>query len=129
MKLAGSPGRIAAFRRSPGGRLLSDHIRPQLRWLLFAVVCMTVYAGTTAAQAWIMEPMLDQVFLEKDRSMLLVVPLAVVAIALLKGMVDFGQTMALSRVGQRITADLHSVCSATWSAPISASSSSAAQGR
>lgn len=106
MKLAGSPGRIAAFRRSPGGRLLSDHIRPQLRWLLFAVVCMTVYAGTTAAQAWIMEPMLDQVFLEKDRSMLLVVPLAVVAIALLKGMVDFGQTMALSRVGQRITADL-----------------------
>ena len=100
------PGRIQAFMRSAAGRLLADHVRPQLRWLAFAVACMTIYAGTTAAQAWIMEPMLDQVFLEQDRAMLMLVPLAVIGIALIKAVADFGQTMMLSRVSQRVIADL-----------------------
>ncbi|HEX6144581.1 MAG TPA: ABC transporter ATP-binding protein [Geminicoccaceae bacterium] len=99
-------GRWQAFKATPAGRLLVEHVRPQLRWLLFAGVCMTVYAGTTAAQAWIMEPMLDRVFLARDQAMLTLVPVAVIAISLLKGVVDFGQTIALYRVGQRITADL-----------------------
>ena len=99
-------GRWQAFKATPAGRLLVEHVRPQLRWLLFAGVCMTVYAGTTAAQAWIMEPMLDRVFLARDQAMLTLVPVAVIGISLLKGLVDFGQTIALYRVGQRITADL-----------------------
>ncbi|MDX1541291.1 MAG: ABC transporter transmembrane domain-containing protein, partial [Geminicoccaceae bacterium] len=103
-------GRGSARRRSflagPPGRLLREHVRPELGWLLFAGVCMVLYAGTTAAQAWLMEPMLDQVFLGRNESMLLVVPLAVIAISLFKGAVDFGQTVVLYRVGQRITADL-----------------------
>jgi subfamily B ATP-binding cassette protein MsbA len=101
-----SPGRLAAFRASALGRLLAEHVRPQMRLLAFAVACMVIYAGTTAAQAWIMEPMLDQVFLAQDQSMLLLIPFAVIGIALLKGAVDFGQTVTLYRVGQRIIADI-----------------------
>ena len=67
------------------------------RWLLLATLCMTLYAAATAAQAWIMEPMLDRVFLERDRQMLLLVPLAVVALALLKACAGYGQTAAMAR--------------------------------
>ena len=39
---------------------------------------MALYAAATAGQAWIMEPMLDHVFLQRDRTMLLLVPVAVI---------------------------------------------------
>jgi ATP-binding cassette, subfamily B, bacterial MsbA len=96
----------ARARHSPGGRLLHDHVRSQLRWLVGAVVCMVAYAATTAGQAWLMQPVLDRVFLQRDELMLVLVPVAVILMALVKGGADYGQTVALARVGQRISADL-----------------------
>jgi subfamily B ATP-binding cassette protein MsbA len=90
----------------PAVRLLRDHVRGQLPWLVLATVCMAFYAAATAGQAWLMEPILDRVFLERDRAMLIFVPIAVVALALLKAGTGYGQTAAMSRAGQRIVAEL-----------------------
>jgi subfamily B ATP-binding cassette protein MsbA len=90
----------------PAIRLLREHVRGQLPWLLLATLCMAVYAAATAWQAWLLEPILDRVFLERDRQMLLLVPLAVVAIAILKAGTGYSQTAAMARAGQRIVADL-----------------------
>jgi subfamily B ATP-binding cassette protein MsbA len=97
------PSRLA---RGPAVRLLREHVRGQLLWLLLATFCMTVYAAATAAQAWLLEPILDRVFLERDRDMLILVPLAVVSIAVLKAAAGYSQTAAMARAGQRIVADL-----------------------
>jgi ATP-binding cassette, subfamily B, bacterial MsbA len=97
------------LRRSPRGsalRLLHEHVRGQLPWLLLATLCMAVYAAATAGQAWLLEPILDRVFLERDRDMLLLLPLAVVALALLKAGAGYSQTATMARAGQRIVADL-----------------------
>jgi subfamily B ATP-binding cassette protein MsbA len=98
--------RLPGLAEGPALRLLREHVRPQLPWLLFGGVCMAIYAAATAGQAWIMEPLLDQVFLERDRSMLLLVPVAVIGLALVKGGAGYGQTVSMYRVGQRIVADL-----------------------
>jgi ATP-binding cassette, subfamily B, bacterial MsbA len=90
----------------PAGRLLRDHVWPQLRWLIYAGLCMALYAAATAGQAWIMEPMLDHVFLAHDRLMLLLVPIAVIALALLKGVSGYGQAVLMARIGQRVIAAL-----------------------
>jgi len=90
----------------PAVRLLRDHVRGQLPWLLLATACMVIYAAATAGQAWLLEPALDRVFLEHDRDMLILVPLAVVALALLKALAGYSQTAAMSRAGQRVVADL-----------------------
>lgn len=100
------PRWITEFRHSPAGRLLLDHVRTQVGWLWIAIACMVIYAATTAGQAWLMEPTLDRIFMERDRTMLVVVPIAVVVLAIIKGGVDFGQAFALARVGQRVAADL-----------------------
>jgi subfamily B ATP-binding cassette protein MsbA len=100
------PSQLHRFRDQPAARLLREHVRGQLPWLLLATFCMTVYAAATAAQAWLLEPILDRVFLERDRQMLILVPLAVVAIAVLKASAGYSQTAAMARAGQRIVADL-----------------------
>jgi subfamily B ATP-binding cassette protein MsbA len=100
------PSQRRRARRGPALRLLREHVRGQLPWLLLATLCMAVYAAATAGQAWLLEPILDRVFLDRDPSMLVLVPLAVVAIALLKAGAGYSQTAAMARAGQRIVADL-----------------------
>jgi len=100
------PSQRLDVRRGPALRLLREHVRGQLPWLVLATACMAVYAAATAGQAWLLEPILDRVFLARDRDMLLLVPLAVIAIALLKAGAGYSQTAAMARAGQRIVADL-----------------------
>jgi ATP-binding cassette, subfamily B, bacterial MsbA len=103
------PSRPSLFHdltTGPTGRLLRDHVRPQLRWLVWAVLCMSCYAGATAGQAWIMQPILDHVFLAHDRLVLVLVPAAIIVLALLKAVSGYGQAVLMARIGQRVIADL-----------------------
>ncbi|MBT6440872.1 MAG: lipid A export permease/ATP-binding protein MsbA [Alphaproteobacteria bacterium] len=89
-------------------RLVRDFVRPYLKRLLLAGLLMAVAAGATAALAYMMEPVLDQIFIERDRSMLVLVPVVVVIITLIKGAASYGQGVLMAFVGQRIIADLQS---------------------
>ena len=87
-------------------RLLRDEVRPHARRLALAALCMSVVAASTAAYAWMMEPVLNDVFAQKNRTMLYLMPALVIAIFMIKGVASYGQTMLLNGVGQRIIADL-----------------------
>ena len=87
------------------GRLMRDHIRPHLWRIAFALLCMVVAAGSTAALAKLMEPVLDDVFLQRDESKLLGIGVMVFAVFLAKGFGTFGQAVLMNYVGFRIIAD------------------------
>ena len=89
-------------------RLVRDHVRPYLGRLLIAGLCMAIAAGATAALAYLMEPVLDEIFLEKDRTLLIVVPVVVLVITLIRGAATYGQAVLMAFVGQRVIADLQS---------------------
>ena len=96
-----SPERRYAVRR-----LLREHVRPHLPELVVAVGAMIVAALATAANAWLMEPVLDKVFLERRADLLWIIPGAVVAAALVKSAATYGQSIIMSRYGQRVIAEL-----------------------
>ncbi len=104
--MAGPSNLFRDLTAGPTARLLRDHVRPQIRWLVAAALCMSVYASATAGQAWIMEPILDHVFLAQDRLVLLLMPVVVLALALLKAGSAYGQAVLMARIGQRVIADL-----------------------
>jgi subfamily B ATP-binding cassette protein MsbA len=87
-------------------RLLREHIRPYWRQLAIAVGCMVVIAACTAANAWMMQPVLDQIFIEKNRAMLMIIPFAVAAVALINAAANYGNTLSMRFVGTRIIADM-----------------------
>jgi len=97
---------LSDLTHGPAGRLLRDHVRRQAPWLILALLCMAVFAATTAGQAWIMEPMLDRVFLERNQTLLMLVPLAVAALAITKAAAGYGQAVVMARVGQRVIAEV-----------------------
>ncbi|MFO0294154.1 MAG: ABC transporter ATP-binding protein [Rhodospirillales bacterium] len=96
-----SPERRYAVRR-----LLREHVRPHLPELVVAVGAMIVAALATAANAWLMEPVLDKVFLERRADLLWIIPGAVVCAALVKSAATYGQSIIMSRYGQRVIAEL-----------------------
>jgi len=87
-------------------RLARDHIRQHWPRLLAAFGCMAVVAATTAANAWLMQPMLDRVFVAHDETLLYIIPIGIVVMAAAKGLADYGQAVLMMAVGQRIVANI-----------------------
>jgi subfamily B ATP-binding cassette protein MsbA len=100
------PAAPAASTRRLVGRLLRDHVRPYAGRLMLALGMMAVVAGTTATLAKLMEPVLDQVFTNRDPSMLREVALTVLVVFAVKGLASYGEAVVMNGVGQRIVADL-----------------------
>ncbi len=87
-------------------RLARDFLRPHALRMLLALAAMGVMAGATAANAWLMEPMLDRVFVEHDHVLLWIIPVAVIVLALAKGIANYWQSVLMTTVGQRVVADI-----------------------
>ena len=87
-------------------RLVGEFLRPHLGKMLLAFAAMGLVAGSTAANAWLMQPLLDKVFVERNEELLLVIPLAVIALAVIKGFSGYAQSVLMTTIGQRLVADI-----------------------
>lgn len=74
--------------------------------LLLAMFWMVVVAATTAGNAYFMEPVIDGIFFNQDARMLVQIPLAILAVNLVKAVAMYGQNVLLNSVGQRIISDM-----------------------
>jgi ATP-binding cassette, subfamily B, bacterial MsbA len=87
-------------------RLARDFMRPHVRRILFAFLLMGLAAGSTAGRACLMEPVLDRIFVAREGSLLLLIAGGALALALVKGLADYGDAVLMTRVGQRVIADV-----------------------
>jgi subfamily B ATP-binding cassette protein MsbA len=87
-------------------RLVAEFLRPHLGRMGLAFLAMGLVAAATAANAWLMQPMLDRVFVARDERLLLIIPAAVVALAFVKGIANYAQAVLMTTVGQRIVANI-----------------------
>lgn len=86
-------------------RLLRESVRPYAGRIAQAVAFMALMAAATALSAYLMEPVVNDVFIAKDRAALWLVSGAVLATFLVKGMASYAQSAIMSNVGCRIIAD------------------------
>jgi subfamily B ATP-binding cassette protein MsbA len=70
--------------------------------LLVASGCMAVISATTALTAYMVRPVLDKIFFERDLGMLRLIPVAVLALYVVRSLAMFFQQYLMSHVGQNI---------------------------
>lgn len=87
-------------------RRLFDLVKPYWVKLGLAMICMLFVSLLTAAQAFLVKPALDDVFLKKDVNMVFLLPIAVILLFFLKGIFDYGQAYLMNFVGLRVVADM-----------------------
>lgn len=67
--------------------------------IFIAFVAMGIVAAATAATAYLIQPAMDDIFINKDREALMIVPIAFVAVMLIKGLFRFMQTYLMNTAG------------------------------
>ncbi len=73
------------------------------------MICMVIVSSMAGAQAYMVKPLLDEIFFKQDRTMLTLVPLAILGIFLVKGLFSYGYNYLLVKVGQSVIRDLRNL--------------------
>jgi len=88
------------------GRLIRDYVVRYKARLSLAIFFMVISAVTTTATAYVMKPIVDEVFFEKDQQVIYYTVIAIILIFSLRGIATFGQAVCMSWVGNRVVADI-----------------------
>ncbi|MCK9230285.1 MAG: lipid A export permease/ATP-binding protein MsbA [Syntrophales bacterium] len=83
-------------------------VRPHLGKFVIALLCMAGLSAATAALAYLVKPVIDDIFVNRDASKLAVIALAILVVAFVKGACNYGQIVLMSFIGQRVVTDLRS---------------------
>lgn len=70
--------------------------------LLFAALCMVVVAIANGAMAFLVKPVLDDIFINKNKEMLLLIPGLAIFIFLVKGLGSYGSEYLMNYIGEKI---------------------------
>lgn len=87
-------------------RIVQDAVAPYFGKIVLALICMALMAAATGGYAYLMDPVINEVFVKKNPAMLVPVGVAVLAAFALKGFANYGQSVLMSYVGGRILADI-----------------------
>jgi ATP-binding cassette, subfamily B, bacterial MsbA len=89
---------------------LLEYLKPYFwPYFVLAMVCMLGYSATEGAMPFLVQWMMDDVFIKKDAAMLHYLPVAIVGIFLIRGLLNFGQSYLSDFVGLRIIQDVRNV--------------------
>lgn len=87
-------------------RLFREGWRKYLPGYAIATFFMVFVAATTAATAWIIGDVVDQVFIDRSLSQLVMLCTGVVVISTIRGISLYGSAVALARTGNAVVADM-----------------------
>ena len=78
------------------GPYFKDYIPP----FIFAIIGMGLASGGTAVSAYLVEPVLNKIFVEKNEKLLYILPCAIIAIYVIKNIGTFMQAYFTAYIGQ-----------------------------
>ncbi len=83
-------------------RRISELVKAQWTRLLLAMLCMMAVGAVTPLKAYIVKPVVDEIFVNKDMDMLRLLPFAVIIVYVLEGVFVFGEGYLMNYVGHGI---------------------------
>ena len=83
-------------------RLYNDYTRKYLRQIFLAIFFSLLVAGSTSAIAWLLDPAIDKIFIQKDQSLLLLIPFLIVIAFTVKGVSLYLAKIMMINVAEEI---------------------------
>ena len=75
------------------------YVRPYWKYIFIAMILALLVSGADGAIAWLVKPVMDRIFIRKDMTLLMMVPLGLLILGLIKGGGLFFQNYLMRRVG------------------------------
>ncbi len=83
-------------------RRLLGYAFPYWRVFIFAALAMVVYSGSNTALVWLVEPLLDGSFVERDPDIIRIMPVAILGLFLVRGLGNFGSAYGMGYIGRQV---------------------------
>lgn len=87
-------------------RLAQDFVRPYAATVVVIILLMTAEAALTGGLAYLLGPVIDEVFIKRDQTMAYVLPAALFGVMVLKAAISYVSGVSLAQVGQGAVSDL-----------------------
>lgn len=81
---------------------LLDYIKPYWKSVVVGMLLASVVSITTGGVAWIIKPILDEIFIKKDMRILPLISLAFMGLYLVNGIAVYGQNYVMRSVGLKV---------------------------
>ncbi len=87
-------------------RLYDEHIKYHLKRIFLCLVLSICIAGTTSSIAWLLDPAVKKIFIDKNQTLAWVIPIAIIIVFAAKGLSLYFARININIVGQRIAGEL-----------------------
>ena len=87
-------------------RLYVDYVKRHFKRILLALVLSIVVAVSTSATAWLLDPAIKKIFIEKDKTLAWLIPICIIITFSLKGLSLYLARINVIKVGALIGAEL-----------------------
>ena len=83
-------------------RLYKDYTKKYLNKIILSSIFSIIVAGSTSAIAWLLDPAIKKIFMEKDQSLLLLIPFLIVLAFSAKGISLYIAKVLMINVGEEV---------------------------
>ena len=83
-------------------RLYNDYTKKHIKKILFSIFLSLIVAGSTSSIAWLLDPAIKKLFIEKDQSLILVIPALIILAFFSKGTSLYFAKIIMIRVGEEV---------------------------
>ena len=87
-------------------RLYKEHIQFHLKRIILCLFLSICIAATTSSIAWLLDPAVKKIFIDKNQTLAWVIPIAIVVVFALKGLSLYFARININIVGQKIAGEL-----------------------
>ena len=87
-------------------RLYSNYSKKYLNKIFLSGLLSVLVAGSTSAIAWLLDPAIEKIFIEKDQSLIYIIPLLIIVAFTTKGLSLYFAKSTMIIVGESIKKNL-----------------------
>ena len=87
-------------------RLYREYIKLHFKRILLCLILSILVAGTTSATAWLLDPAVRKIFIDKDQTLAWLIPVVIIITFAAKGHSLYFARLNILKVGQRIAGEL-----------------------
>ena len=83
-------------------RLYREHVNRYLNRIFLSLFLSLIVSGSTSAIAWLLDPAIKKLFIEKDQSLILLIPFMIIIAFSLKGLSLYFAKTTMIGVGEEV---------------------------
>ena len=87
-------------------RLYFEYVRKHIKRILLALVLSIIVASSTSGIAWLLDPAVKKIFIDQDKTLAWIIPLAIIVAFTAKGLSLYLARINIIRVGEEVSGEL-----------------------